>query len=277
MMEPKDQQQQPGEGQATWYDSLGLSDEYKGLAQVKNFKDANDMFKSYKNLESLTGVDKNEIIRIPKAKEGETPDYSEVFKALGRPDTAEGYALPDTEFAKAAQSKLFELNLTKAQAQGLMDWFGSYQQSYQDAAKEELERQSKETLEKAKQNLQKDWGAKYDEYLEIAKQGVASANKEFGLDTDALDKIGDAVGIDLAAKLFYALGKESAKDGSLNVQNYISKTGNESPEVAKYKLAEMYADPETAKKISSGDKKTFDELNRLNAIVAKSSFVGGNN
>ena len=261
-----------------WYDSLNLSDEYKGLAQVKNFKDANDMFKSYKNLESLTGVDKNEIIRVPRAKEGETPDYSEVFKALGRPEDVSGYELPDNDFAKAAAQKIFELGLTKTQAKGIADWFDSYQSEATKTTSEKTEAEQKRLYDESVSSLQKSWGAKYDENLEIAKLGAAEAAQGFGLDSDALDKIGEVIGIDMAAKLFYSLGVASGKasDGSKPVNNYASNTGSETPEVAKYKLAEMYADPELPKQLSSGNKKVIDELNRLNAIIAKASFNGGN-
>lgn len=265
--------------QTAWYDSLNLSDEYKGLAQVKNFKDANDLFKSYKNLESLTGVDKNEIIRIPKAKEGETPDYSEVFKALGRPDDVAGYELPDNDFAKAAAQKLFDLGLSKNQAKGMADWFDSYQSELAKTQQETAEANQQRIYDESVEALKKEWAAKYDENLNIAKIGAAEAAKNIGLTEDVLDKIGAVIGIDMAAKLFYSLGiaSGSASDGSKNLGDYSSHVGNETPEVAKYKLSEMYSDPETAKKIASGDKKTFDELNRLNAIIAKSKFGGGNN
>ena len=257
---------------ATWYDSLNLTDEGKGLIQAHNFKTAEDLLKSYKNLESFTGVDKNELIRIPKAKEGEEVDYSAVYDALGRPKTAAEYGLPDTDFAKAAAEQMYKMGLTAKQAKGLSDWVETYSKEQgtasQQAREEELEKQAQTQIA----GLQKDWGKDYDLNIEIAKQAVADYQKELGLDADVLDKLGDYIGVDRATKLFYALGKARAGDGSKNVVNYATGSGNETPEIAAYKLKEMYADPETAKKVASGDSKMIAELNRLNKIVIEAKL-----
>lgn len=256
----------------TWYDSLNLTDEGKGLIQAHNFKTAEDLLKSYKNLESFTGVDKNELIRIPKVKEGEEADYSAVYDALGRPKTAAEYGLPDTDFAKAAAEQMHKMGLTAKQAKGLSDWVDAYTKEQgttsQQAREEELEKQAQEQIA----GLQKDWGKDYDLNIEVAKQAVADYQKELGLDADVLDKLGDYIGVDRATKLFYALGKARAGDGSKNVVNYATGAGNETAEIAAYKLKEMYADPETAKKVVAGDGKTVAELNRLNKIVIEAKL-----
>lgn len=262
------------EGNATtnWYDSLNLTDEAKGMIEVKGFKDPNDLIKSYRNIESLVGVDKNDIIRIPKAAEGQEPDLTEVFKRLGRPENFADYQLGDSDFAKAAAEEMLKLGLTKKQAQGLNTWLGTYNESYSKTAAEAAAAEQKRVFEESVANLQKSWGAKYDENLEIAKQAVADAATTMGLTEDALDKIGDVVGIEMAAKLFYALGAAQSGDGSKHIQNYSARTGNETPEIAKYKIQEMYADPELVTKLRNGDRKTYDELNRLNAIIAKATI-----
>lgn len=269
---------QPGnEGGETvttnWYDSLNLADEYKGLIQTKHFNDANELVKSYQNIEKLIGVDKNEIIRIPKAKDGEEPDYSEVWKALGRPDKAEDYGLSDNDFAKAASEEMHKLGLSVKQAKALSDFVDAYTESHkqqvQTASEEELERQA----EKGRETLKKDWGAEYDLNLEVARQAVADFKETLGLDGDVLDKLGDTIGVDKAAKIFYLLGKQAANDGSKNMANYASKSGGETAEIASYKVKEMYDDPDIAKKIMSGDVKTINELNRLNKIIAESKGV----
>lgn len=254
---------------SNWYDSLNLSDEAKGMIEVKGFKDPNDLIKSYRNIESLVGVDKNDIIRIPKAAEGQEPDYSEVFKRLGRPEDASGYELPDNDFAKAAAEEMFKQGLSKKQAQALSKWIDSYNESYSKSYAEKMASEQEAKLKASIESLQKAWGADYDKNLEVAKIAVADAAKTIGLSADALDKIGDVIGIEMAAKLFYALGSAQPGDGSKNLQNYSSHEGNETPEIAKFKIQQMYEDPELAKRIQAGDAKTFKELNRLNAIIAK--------
>ena len=243
--------------ETNWYDGLNLTDEYKGLIQTKHFKDANELVKSYQNIEKLSGVDKNELIRIPKAKEGEEADYSEVWKALGRPDKAEDYGLADNDFAKAVSDFIDKYS-------------AEHQQQDQSAREAELDKAAASQQEA----LKKEWGADFDRNLEVARTAVADLKDTLGLDGDVLDKLGDTIGVDKAAKIFYLLGKQAAEDGSLNLTNYASKNGGETPEMASYKVKEMYNDPETAKKIMAGDVKTINELNRLNGIIAASKNKG---
>ena len=262
----------PPAANPNWYDGLDLTDEYRGLIQTKNFKSINDFVKSYQNIEKMTGVDKNEIIRIPKGKDGEEPDYTDVFKVLGRPEKYSDYGLPDNDFANKVAEEMFRLGLSTKQAKGIADFVDKYAQENGKTQTAEQEAQLEAAAKEAKESLKKDWGKDYDLNIEVAKQAVADLKDTIGLDADVLDKLGDVIGVDKAAKLFYLLGKEAAADGSKNLADYVSKTGAETPEMAKYKLNEMYSDPETTKKLASHDPKVINELNRLNAIIAKASF-----
>lgn len=257
---------------ANWYDGLDLSDEYKGLIQTKNFKTINDFVKSYQNIEKMTGVDKNEIIRIPKPKDGEEPDYTDVFKALGRPEKYSDYGLPDNDFANKVAEEMFRLGLSTKQAKGIADFVDKYAQENGDAANKANEEKLEAAAKEARESLKKDWGKDFDLNIEVAKQAVADLKDTIGLDPDVLDKLGDVIGVDKAAKLFYLLGKDAASDGSKNLADYVSKSGAETPEIAKYKLSELYADPEIAKKLAAHDPAVTKELNRLNKIVAEASF-----
>ena len=260
--------------ETNWYDGLNLTDEYKGLIQTKHFKDANELVKSYQNIEKLSGVDKNELIRIPKAKEGEEADYSEVWKALGRPDKAEDYGLADNDFAKAAGEEMHKLGLSVKQAKALSDFIDKYSAEHQQQDQSAREAELDKAAASQQEALKKEWGADFDRNLEVARTAVADLKDKLGLDGDVLDKLGDTIGVDKAAKIFYLLGKQAAEDGSLNLTNYASKNGGETPEIATYKVKEMCSDPETAKKIMAGDVKTINELNRLNGIIASSKNKG---
>lgn len=261
-------------GQVTtnWYDNLELSDETKGLIQTKNFKTFNDFVKSYQNIEKMTGVDKNEIIRIPKGKDGEEPDYTDVFKALGRPEKFSDYGLPDNDFANKVAEEMFRLGLSTKQAKGIADFVDKYAQENGQAQSAEQEAQLEAAAKEAKESLRKEWGKDYDLNIEVAKQAVADLKDTIGLDSDVLDKLGDVIGVDKAAKLFYLLGKESAADGAKNLADYVSKTGSETPEMARYKLSEMYSDPEVGKKLAAHDPNVVKELNRLNKIIAEATY-----
>lgn len=250
------------ENATAWYESLGLADESIGVIQTKGWENAEALVSSYRELEKHIGADKNDFIKMPKVVEGETPDYSEIYSKLGRPDSADGYELQDSEFASAAKEALFKAGITKNQAKELEAWISEYAQTTQKAADEariaELDAKAKTAIEA----LKKEWGADFEKNQALAQDAV----RKFGLSDEVIDAIGDAAGADVAAKLFLALANKS--DANAPLTGYTSG-GNESKEIAALKLSEMRNDPEIIKKLAAGDQKVNDEFNRLAAIVAK--------
>lgn len=246
-----------------YYDNWGLADESKGYIQTKGFRDAESIIKSYRELEKTMGVDKNEIIRIPKTTDGTDPDYTEIFAKLGRPEKADGYGLPDNEFAKAASEKFHALGITAKQAKELTSWFDSYGEQAGSASQIQVQKMHDEQVAA----LKTEWGKDYDLNLEISKQAIADNAQAIGIDADTLNKIGDLIGAGKAAKLFYLLG-QTTNTADKTIKDYNANTGKESYEQAVYKLDKMNSDPDFAKKVggSNPDKDFINELNRLNAI-----------
>ena len=80
-------------------------------------------------------------------------------------------------------------------------------------------------------------------------------------DFDSLQK---SMGYDKAMKLFYAFAGDNAIK---NLNNY--NAGQETPEIAAYKLKELMADPETAKLLAKNDPKTHKEVLRLTELSMK--------
>ena len=247
---------------AKWYESLGLADENIGVIQTKGWENADALISSYRELEKHIGADKNDFIRMPKVADGETPDYSEVFARLGRPETAEGYELADSDFAKAARETLFKNGITKSQAKELESWITEYSANAQKAAEEarsaELDLKAKNAIE----SLKKEWGADFEKNQALAQSAV----REFGISDEVLDALGDAAGADVVSKLFLALAKQS--DSNAPLTGYKSG-GDESKEMAALKLSEMRNDATIMQKLIDGDQKVNDEFNRLAAIIAK--------
>lgn len=250
------------EENAKWYESLGLADENIGVIQTKGWENADALISSYRELEKHIGADKNDFIKMPKVVDGETPDYSEIFARLGRPETAEGYELADSDFAKAARETLFKNGITKSQAKELESWITEYSANAQKAAEEarsiELDLKAKNAIE----SLKKEWGADFDKNQALAQSAV----REFGISDEVLDALGDAAGADVISKLFLALAKQS--DSNAPLTGYKSG-GDESKEMAALKLSEMRNDATIMQKLIDGDQKVNDEFNRLAAIIAK--------
>lgn len=252
-----------GDNQTPFYDSWGLSEEDKGFIQSSKYADASAIIKSLRDTKAYVGADKNTIIKIPKPAEDGTVDYSEVFKTLGRPDDASGYGFEETDFSKVAAPKLFELGITKSQADGLSkmleDWNATTATGQAEAA-EQARAKGVEALKKA-------WGADFEVNNEVAAKAVRELAEAAGLTKEDFDKIEDLIGVEKAVKMFHAVG---TKDGGVKtLSNY--NAGVETPEIAAYKLKELMADKETAKLLAQKDRKTMSEIKRLTALS-----MGGN-
>lgn len=245
---------------ANWYDGMNLDDENIGLIQTKGWGDANSIIKSYRELEKYTGADKNDFVKIPKVSDGETPDYSEVFSRLGRPESADGYELTDSEFAKAARETLFKAGITNSQAKQLEAWINEYTKQYQDnaaqKAAEELEIRNKASAEE----LKKIWGADTDKNYAI----VQNTRKDLGISDEAFDAMVEKAGPKVVAELLLKASTPSDADRSLTGYN---NNQTETKEMAALKIAQMQNDPEIIKKLAEGDVKVAEEFKRLAAIT----------
>jgi hypothetical protein len=245
---------------ANWYDGMNLDEENIGLIQTKGWGDANSIIKSYRELEKYTGADKNDFIRIPKAADGETPDYSEVFSKLGRPENADGYDLTDSDFSKAAREALFKAGITKSQAKQLEEWINGYSKTKadEDAAKAaaELDLRNKASAEE----LRKEWGADTEKNYAI----VQNTRKDLGISDEAFDAMVEKAGPKVVAELLLRASTKSDADAPLsNYNNHQVET----KEMAKLKISQMQNDPEIIKKLAEGDAKVTEEFNRLAALT----------
>lgn len=247
-----------GNVQPQFYDNWGLSDEDKGYLQAGTYADAASVVKALRETKSYVGMDKNDLIRIPKADKDGNRDLSEVYKQLGRPDDATGYGFGDEEFAKAAAQKLYDLGISKKQAESLMQFM-----SEQDAANKKAEEENWNSgVEKGIAALQKEWGSDYEANIAVAQQAVRDIVEKTGFTEEELNKIEKVLGTDKSTKLFFSIG--SAAGGVKSLQNY--NAGQETPEIAKYKLNEMLRDKEVATLLAKKDHKTMTEIKRLTSI-----------
>lgn len=244
-----------------FYDSWGLSEEQIGCMQSKGFKTPGDLLKSYMEAQSFVGMDKNTLIKVPKADAEGNVDYSEVFKALGRPDDVAGYELQG-EVAEMFMPKFLELGITKSQAKALSEKWEEVAAKGQELQMNEVKKSHAEQVN----HLKEVWGKDYDMNVELGNEAFANLASELDLKEDDLPKMAAVIGTDKVAMLMLKLAGDR-DTGIKNLSNY--EAGQETVETAAYKIQQMRDDPEVAKKIMENDKKTIDEMNRLTAIVAK--------
>ena len=248
-------------GSKPYYDGWGLSDDSVGFLQTLQYKDANALVEGLKQTRSYVGADKNTLVKVPKPDAEGNVNYDEVYKLLGRPDDAAGYGFGDEEFAKAAAQKLYDLGISKKQAESLMQFMVEQDNINKTKADEEWNA----AIEKGTAALKKEWGSDYEANVAVAQQAVRDITEKTGFTAEELDKVEKALGTDKATKLFYSIG--AAAGGVKALQNY--NAGQETPEIAAYKLKELLADKETAKLLAQNDSKTIKEVRRLTELQMK--------
>lgn len=238
-----------------------ISEDLRGDASLKDFKDVNGLAKSYINaqkmignsirlpsedsspeakqdfLDKLKGID-NVIIK-PSGEEG-LEDY---YNKLGRPESSDKYTLKElvTEDLQASlpdisldvenfQQEAFELGLTNEQASKLID-------NRLKQAKDSIESQNLAKEESIKQ-LQKLWGQDYDNRMASAKQTAKVYADKFPNEMESL--INSNAGNNPAfLNMLVELGANLKEKGHAGMQQ--AKFGM-TPEGAKAKIAELRSD-----------------------------------
>lgn len=108
-------------------------------------------------------------------EEGDAEGWGNVWSKLGRPESAEGYELPvpegdNGEFAGAASSKMFELGVSKKQAQGIAEWYNAQQAQAIEQFHQQREQQATENVAA----IRKEWGGNYDANLATANKAISA-------------------------------------------------------------------------------------------------------
>lgn len=140
-------------------------------------------------------------------EEGDAEGWGNVWNKLGRPESAEGYELPvpegdSGEFAGAASSKMFELGVSKKQAQGIAEWYNTQQALAIEQVHQQREQQATENIAA----IRKEWGNNFDSNVAVANKAISAyltpeaiqALKESGLGSNphfvkAFHKIGQSL------------------------------------------------------------------------------------
>lgn len=238
----------------------GLNEDSRGYAELKGFKDPGSVLESYRNLEKLTGVPKERLLKLPE--KDEDPAWGEVYTRLGRPAKPEEYGIEaakeggDPAFAEWARKAFHGQNLTKKQAQSLATQFNEYAASVQKSQETKLT----QDLQAQDQALRGEWGAAYDQNADV----VDKAAEAFGVDEKQLKGLRDALGGAGAMKFLFNIGSKlgegtfvtGGKSGGMG-------PGVLSPAGAKAKISQLQGDVDFRKRLLNGDaqaKKEWDDL-----------------
>ncbi len=166
----------------------GLGEGVKDHPSITRYKSVEELAKGHLELEKTVGL---KGVLVPS--DGSSDEVkANFYKAIGRPELAEGYSNPVVDNlhagvkaiseanVKGYKEKAFELGLSEKQAKGIMDWhLGLSSQRLTDWDK--LQEDEKNTAATALRNR---WGASYDEKLALSNGLI----KKFG-NKDLISKL----------------------------------------------------------------------------------------
>lgn len=243
----------------------GLSEDQRGFAEMKNFKDLGSVIDSYKGLEKVLGVPKERVIRMPEKSDDEA-GWNEVYNRLGRPATSNDYKLDvpekggDESFMKWAKDTFHKNGLTARQAENISKSWN------ETMAKIEADTLAAEdaALAEGHMKLKREWGVAFDQKV---KEATAAAS-QFGIDAAKLEKIERVLGFVDTMKFFGDLGSKIGEDAFVSGNSGQGpKFGPMTPAAAKAKLESLKGDSDFRKRFESGDADAFDHWTKLHGMA----------
>ena len=147
-----------------------LPEEIRDHPSLQSINDVGNLGLSFVNAQRLIGADK-----IPLPKNPTEDDLSNIYSRLGRPDEPSGYAIQaDGQILTEGDVNTYtdiahKLGLSKAQANGILDYYRSSIQQTTEAMSKDSEQQRQQI----EQSLKAEWGADYDAKVTQANRAVS--------------------------------------------------------------------------------------------------------
>ena len=238
---------------AAWLE--GLDDDGKNFVANKAWKTPKDAVESYRNLEKLVG---RKVRDIPA--EGDAEGWSQFYNELGRPETPAGYEfdLPDDykpELVKFYQDAAHKAGLTKRQADAFLCNYLDYEHAFCEAQA----RQKEADIHSAAEELKREWGARYNENLNMALRGAEA----LGLGKAERIALEESMGQAKAARLFERIARAlCTEDGTPHTPGNVA-FGLRTPAQAQARIDELLSRPDYQASYMNGDKHKVAEIQAL--------------
>jgi len=246
--------------------SVGVDDAGVNLVNERQWKGPSDLLKSYTNLEKLTGVPADRLIKLPK--DNDPAAWNEVYTKLGRPETADKYVIPvpegqDATFAATAKGWFHEAGIPQVAATKLAEkWNGFIAETQTKQAEAQAQRDTIQVKE-----LQTAWGAKYDDNAKV----VDRAAETFGMTQEQLTVLKSVLGPKAAMEFLYNIGSKVAVEDRAAHGMQQKGEFTLTPDAAKAKIAELKSSRSFAQLFQSTDPKqrmeAQAEMTRLHQIA----------
>lgn len=247
---------------APWFAGF-QNPELRGYVETKGFQGPEALADSYRNLERLRGVPADRLLSLPEKPDA--PEWDAVWNRLGRPEKPDGYGLQvpdgqDRTFADRMAATMHKLGVSKSAAAGLNAEWNAFIAEEMAAADRDAQQADAADLA----GLRSEWGAKYDEHVELGRR----AGREFGLSEDEFTAVQRALGSGKTLKLFARIGEKMAEPGRFDAGGGSSPGFSMTPDGARARLNALQADKDWAAKYMNGDVAARQEAERLAKIIA---------
>jgi hypothetical protein len=219
----------------------GLDPEIASHPSMKDFKSLGDVAKSWVNVQSLIGVDK---IPIPAAEDSAA--WNEVYKRLGRPESADGYELDapsdlpeglpySKDLEKEFREKAFAAGLSARAVKEIFNWYIGAQKADFTRITEQTNASLQQYREAAEGELKKEWGMAYDSKVKDAQSLVTSFADE--KDLGVLKQIGNNPAVvRFLAKIAGVMGEDTIRPGGSPRGDFLT------PQAAQSEISKVMGD-----------------------------------
>ena len=215
----------------------GIAEEH--LNAVSGFNDTASLAKGYSELFTKMGSS----VKIPTT-ESPAEELSAFYKQLGRPDTAEGYKVPELEEGQEVNKEFFggmaavahESGMSNSQFDKIVDRYIEFEKQVKEAAVVEFNRYREE----ADRNLHEEFGADYDKNIELSKRAYTEYANDELKELLGTDKYVGMMNEPSFIKMMVEIGKKNMDD------TFVKGDGQPEPPKSDYvpaspKSPEMYA------------------------------------
>ncbi len=251
------------------WNAAGMDAGELAFVNERGWKSPKDQLTSYRNLEKLTGVPPEQIIKLPK--DLADPSMGEVWTRLGKPASAADYKLEaiagsDAELSKIASGWFHEANAPASVATKVVQkWNEHVAELNKKATADFKAKTDAEALA-----LKAQWGAKHDTNVEIAK----TAAKAFGITEQQLGALESAMGFAGVHKFLHSIGSKLGEAEFVQGGGKPSEFSGMTVEGAKAKITELKKDNNFIARWNSKDPVVKGEARAEMARYEKVAYPG---
>lgn len=217
-----------------------LPEDFQTDPTFNKFNDVGELARSYKNVEKMVGADQNSVFKIPK-----DGDLSEVYSALGRPESADKYevdALKDESFSSMIDPEVVSKVREVAYEKGVSnEALNAIMNVYKDDVQSQVSKsseQSEKFLSESREAIQRELGAAFEE--RVAQ--IHGLQEKYGDEalSGLVEKFPQVFQSAPFVRFMAKIAPQFVENGELEAQS----SGKLSPTEARMQIAELESQPD---------------------------------